>query len=152
MKQLRLSPKRRKRVRFLLATNDDEKSSEESTSVDETTKLFTTSENNALAIDDDKSFPLFMQQTVEIPRYSEQFVRMKLPRYFEPNEFPYLIQGHCDQSIRDIQVARAIVFIDKSSTLVRVINVSNNPVILRKNLRIAQIHPTQPSPSQPVSQ
>ena len=134
----RLSPKRRKRVRFLLSTNDDDVSSEPST------KLFTTSDNLALTIDDDKSYPLFVKDTVEIPRYSEQFVRMKLSRSFEPNDFPYLIQGHFDQSINGIQVARAITFLNSSYTLVRVANVSDQSVILRKNLRIAQVHPTTP--------
>ena len=107
-KSNRLSPKRRKRVRFLLSTNDEDASSEEAD------KLFTTHENHALAIDDDKSHPLFVQDTVEIPRYTEQFVRMKLPRCLEPNDFPYLIQGHFDQSIQGIQVARAITFFGKA--------------------------------------
>ena len=145
-KSNRLSPKRRKRVRFLLSTNDEDASSEEAD------KLFTTHENHALAIDDDKSHPLFVQDTVEIPRYTEQFVRMKLPRYLEPNDFPYLIQGHFDQSIQGIQVARAITFLEKPFTLVRVANASDQPVILRKNLRIAQVHPTQTPPTRLVSE
>ena len=134
----RLSPKRRKRVRFLLSPNDDE------TDSDETVKLFTTYENKALTIDDEISYPLFVKNTVEIPSYSEQFVRMKLPRYLEPNDFPYFVQGHSEQSIRGIQIARVILFLEKPSTLVRVFNASDRPVILRRNLRIAQIHPTKP--------
>ena len=130
---------------FLLSTNDEDTSSEEA-------DLFTTHENHALAIDDDKSHPLFVQDTVEIPRYTEQFVRMKLHRYLEPNDFPYLIQGHFDQSIQGIQVARAITFLEKPFTLVRVANASDQPVILRKNLRIAQVHPTQTPPTRLVSE
>ena len=86
--------------------------------------MFTMYENKALVINDEKSFPLFVKDTVEIPRYSEQFVRMKLPRYLEPNNLPYLIQGHFDQSIHGIQVARAIAFLEKSA-LVRVANVTD---------------------------
>ena len=111
---------------------------------DETTKLFTSQDNEALTIDDEKSYPLFVKDTVEIPRYSEQFVRMKLPRNLKSNDFPYLVQGHFDQSITGIQVARAITFLTKSTTLVRVANVSDQPVILRRNLRISQVHPTRP--------
>ena len=136
----RLSPKRRKRVRFLLSTNDEDASSEEAD------KLFTTHENHALVINNDKSHPVFVQDTVEIPRYTEQFVRIKLSRYLEPNDFSYLIQGHFDQSIQGIQVARAITFLEKPFTLVRVANASDQPVILRKKLRIAQVHPIQPPP------
>ena len=135
----RLSQKRRKRVRFLLSTNDADVAHDSS---DEATKLFTTDEDYALAIDDEKSYPLFVKETVEIPSYSEQFVRMKTPRYLEPNDFPYLIQSHFDQTIHGIQVARAITFLRSSTTLVRVVNVIDRPVILRKNLRIAQVHPT----------
>ena len=135
----RLSPRRRKRVRFLLSTTDENVPSE-----DEITKLFTSQENEALTIDDEKSYPLFVKDTVKIPHYSEQFVRMKLPRNLKSNDFPYLVQGHFDQSIKGIQVARAITFLTKSTTLVRVANVSDQPVILRRNLRISQVHPTRP--------
>ena len=93
----RLSPRRRKRVRFLLSTTDENVPSD-----DETTNLFTSQENEALTIDDEKSYPLFVKDTVEIPHYSEQFVRMKLPRNLQPNDFPYLVQGHFDQSIKGI--------------------------------------------------
>ena len=137
----RLSKKRRKRVRFLLSTNDAEIHQDSS---DETDKLFTKDENFALTIDDDKSYPLFVKDTVEIPSYSEQFVRMKTPRYLQPNDFPYLIQGHFDQTVQGIQVARAITYLEKSTTLVRIANVLDRPIVLRKNLRIAQLHPTFP--------
>ena len=70
---------------------------------------------------------------------------MKLPRYLSPAETPYYIQGHVDQSLSGIFVARAIAFLKGSYVLVRVANVTSVPVTIRKNLRIAQVNPSAAS-------
>ena len=135
----RLSPKRRKRVRFLLETTDSPEQKDN--------PLFTNDEKNAFVIDEEKSHPLFVSETVEIPAFSELFVRMKLPRYLTPSTAPYFIQGHIDQSVSGLHVARAISFIAKPYILVRVANVTSTPILLRKNLRIAQCSPSTAAPS-----
>ena len=142
----RLSQKRRKRVRFLLGTTDS------SAPTDPVNPLFATKESDAYVIDDDKTFPLFVSRSVEIPAFSEMFVRMKLPRYLTPAETPYFIQGHSDQSLTGIHVARAIAFFKNSDVLVRVANVTSVPILIRRNLRIAQFSPAAASlPAQPAT-
>ena len=138
----RLSQRRRKRVRFLLGTTDDPAKTLDN-------PLVSFDEKDAFIISDDKSYPLFASESVEIPAFSEMFVRMKLPRYMSPSDAPYFVQGHVDQSLSGIQVARAIIFLTKPYVLVRVANVTSLPILLRKNLRIAQLNPA--APSQPDS-
>ena len=137
--QGRLSLKRRKRVRFLLSTTDSP------IDLDSGNPLLTTEESEAFIIDEEKHFPLFMYENVEIPGFSEMFVKMKLPRNMLPSEVPYYVQGHIDQSLQGIYVARMVVFLSKAHVLVRVVNVTPSPILLRKNLRIAQLHPSAAS-------
>ena len=129
----RLSPKRRKRVRFLLGTTDSSDPVQN--------PLFANEDSKAFTIDETKIHPLFVFETVEIPAFSELFVKMKLPRYLTPSTAPYYIQGHVDQSLTGIYVARAIAFMAKPYLLVRVANVSSSHITIRKNLRIAQCSP-----------
>ena len=130
----RLSPRRRKRVRFLLGTTDEPKLPEN--------PLISFKEEDAFIVDEETSHPLFVSQSVEVPAFSEMFVRMKLPRYMTPSDSPYFIQGHTEQALPGIQVARTISFVPKSYVLVRVANTTSYPILLRKNLRIAQFNPS----------
>lgn len=128
----RLSPKRRKRVRFLLTTNDQPVS-------DPLNQLCTENESQAYIIDSDNSCSLFACTNTEVPPFSELFVKMKCPRNFTPTDKSYTIQGHPDQSLNGLHVARAITFLDNSHVFVRVANVTSVPILIRKNLRIAQL-------------
>ena len=129
----RLNLRHRKRVHFLLGTTHSPPEPDN--------PLVSSNEQDAFVIDEENNHPLFVFNSIDIPAFSEMFVRIKLPRYLIPSENPYFIQGHVDQSLTGIQVARTIAFIPKAYVLVRVTNITSRPILLRKNLRIARMNP-----------